>query len=90
MQWTNSRLDEKGIEGFLEASPLGRACYEKHGYVALMKLDFLIPAGKGDEWQKMYHDMKPDAFYTMWRPVKGGPDPSGRTRPWQLGPSLPV
>lgn len=90
ISWYNERLDMRGIEGFLEASELGRRCYQQHGYQVVMKLDFFVPAGKSDLWQRFAHEMKPGPWYAMWRPIRGGPDPNGRTKPWQLGVPVPV
>jgi GNAT superfamily N-acetyltransferase len=88
MAWGNEHLDEMGIEGFLEASDLGRALYEKWGYQVVMKLDYFIPPNKGDEWNKWAHELMMPPWYAMWRPPGGVVKPGERNRPWQLVPPL--
>lgn len=88
MEWAQGRMDEMGIEGFIEASPLGRELYEKWGYQVVMKLDFFIPPNKGDIWNKLAHDLTMPAWYAMWRPASGVVKNGTRNRPWQLCPQL--
>ena len=83
MRWINQRLDEEGIEGFMEASELGRALYEKWGYRVVMKLDFFLPPDVPDEWRKLEHELKMPPWYAMWRPPYGVVKPGERNRPWQ-------
>ena len=84
MQWGNEQIDKKKIEGFIEASELGRALYEKWGYIVVMKLDFFLPPNKGDMWQKWAHELMMPPWYAMWRPVNGVIKEGERNRPWQL------
>ena len=89
-RYVNERLDERQIEGFIEASEEGHFCYRKLGYRTVMKLDFFAPDDKGDIWQKLLHELKPEPVYMMWRPAGGKLDPKGRTKPWQLGSPIPA
>ena len=82
----NSReLDAKGIEGFVEASELGRPAYQKAGYRVVMKIASYIPDEKLDnpDWRKWYHEMGIIPYYAMWRPKYGKIEPGQRTKPWQ-------
>ncbi|KAF7932853.1 uncharacterized protein EAE98_004152 [Botrytis deweyae] len=83
MEWANTRIDEMGIEGFIEANELGRHLYEKWGYRVVMKLDLFIPSNKSDLWNKLAHDLKMPPWYAMWRPLNGIVQEGERTRPWQ-------
>ena len=88
MAWGNEQTDKMGIEGFIEASELGRGLYEKWGYRVVMKLDFYLPPNKGDEWKKFAHELMMPPWYAMWRPVGGVVKEGQRNRPWQLVPQL--
>ncbi|KAF4635681.1 hypothetical protein G7Y89_g2403 [Cudoniella acicularis] len=88
MQWSNRKLDEGGIEGFVEASELGRELYEKWGYRVVMKIALFLPPNKGDIWNKLAHEMMLPPWYAMWRPVNGVVKAGERNRPWQLVPPL--
>ena len=83
-------LDKRGIEGFVEASEVGRPVYEKAGYQVVMKVASYIPAGKSDDWKRWYHEFGMRPWFAMWRPVRGAIEPNQRTKPWQQGPSLPI
>ena len=66
-------LDEQGIEGFTEATELGRLLYEKSGFQVLIKLDFFMPLSRPASWYRLEHDLKMPPLYAMWRE---------RDRPW--------
>lgn len=88
MEWGNRKTDEKGIEGFLEASELGRPLYEKWGYIVVMKIDFYLPSNKPDAWQKFAHEFMMNSWYAMWRPAGGIIKQGERNRPWQPMPQV--
>ncbi|TGO67680.1 hypothetical protein BOTNAR_0037g00170 [Botryotinia narcissicola] len=83
MEWANTKIDEMGIEGFIEANELGRHLYEKWGYRVVMKLDLFVPSNKSDLWNKLAHDLKMPPWYAMWRPLNGIMKEGERNRPWQ-------
>jgi len=89
-KYVNEQLDREGLESFVEASEEGHFCYRKFGYRTVMKIDPFVPDDKGEIWQRLQYELKPDPVYMMWRPVRGEPDARGRTRPWQLGSKIPV
>ena len=88
MKWGNDKIDEMGMESFIEATDLGRGLYEKNGYMTVMKLSFYIPRGKGDDWNRYTHDLMMQDWYAMWRPTNGVVKEGERNRPWQLVPPL--
>ena len=53
MEWGQKRIDDMGIEGFIEASPLRRELYKNWGCQVVMKLDLFVPPNKGDFWNKL-------------------------------------
>ena len=84
MDWGIAKVDELGIESFIEASPLGRSLYEKWGYQTVMKLGFFIPSGKREDWNKYAHEMMIQDWFAMWRPKGGTVGEGEKSRPWQL------
>lgn len=85
LQYNSRELDERGIEGFVEAAELGRPAYLKAGYISVMKIASYIPDDKLDnlDWKRYYHDMGVIPSYAMWRPKNGVLKPGERNRPWQ-------
>lgn len=90
MDYNSKWLDEKGLEGFVEATELGRPAYEKGGYQVVLKFSSFLPNGKSDLWKKWYHEMGVSPWYAMWRPKYGKIEAGERNKPWQQGPSIPI
>ena len=90
LDFNNKELDTRGVEGFVEATELGRPAYEKAGFQVVMKISSYIPEGKTEDWQRWYHEMGVSPFYAMWRPVMGKIESGERQKPWQQGPSIPT
>lgn len=90
MEYNARELDARGLEGFVEATELGRPVYEKGGYQVVMKFSSYLPTGKPKEWTRWYHEMGVSPWYAMWRPKYGKIEPGDRTKPWQQGPSIPI
>ena len=88
MAWGNKKIDEKGLESFVESSELGRGLYEANGYMTVMKLSCYLPSNKSDEWSKFAYQLKFQDFYCMWRPRGGQAKAGERVRPWQLNPPI--
>lgn len=82
MAWGIERIDEKGLEAFIEASSNGRALYERVGLRVMFTLavDTYKPDA-GDEWRACVSMLGPVSRYVMWRPVKGVWK-EGMTGPW--------
>ncbi|TGO63867.1 hypothetical protein BCON_0010g00320 [Botryotinia convoluta] len=72
MEWANTRIDEMGIEGFIEANELGRRLYEKWGYRVVMKLNLFIPSQKLDLWNKLAHELKMPPYVETAQWSRGG------------------
>lgn len=86
----SEELDQRGIEGFVEASEMGRSTYEKAGFQVVIKMHSFIPTGKSILWKKWHQEMALQPMFAMWRPKFGTVRPGDRTKPWQLGPSIPI
>ena len=65
MEYGCRELNERGVEGFVEASKLGKPVHESAGYQVVMKFSSYIPAGKSVEWKKWYYEMGVAPWYAM-------------------------
>jgi hypothetical protein len=80
--------DLHGIEAWMEASSMGKAMYEQHGFRPLFRMDFdTEKPNASDTWRRCAHEMTPGPFWPMWRPKRGFWELGGTAvkMPWELG-----
>ncbi|KAJ8130094.1 hypothetical protein O1611_g3534 [Lasiodiplodia mahajangana] len=84
MSWGMKKADEMGVEMFLDSTPMGRALYERNGFVTV-KDNIIVPqTDKPDEaWNELEKNTGPVPFYLMWRPVGGNYEEGKTILPWE-------
>lgn len=83
-----SIADKHNIEAWMEASPMGKPLYQKHGFQSLFKVAFdTQKLDASDVWRKCEHEMTPVPIFAMWRPKRGEWRVNGLDvkMPWELG-----
>lgn len=78
MEWGLTKADAIGLEGYIEASALGRILYGKHGFKQICEMNIDMTPGVEDaagkaEWEALTQYYLPHGFeaYAMWRPARG-------------------
>ncbi|KAF2651827.1 hypothetical protein K491DRAFT_606176 [Lophiostoma macrostomum CBS 122681] len=93
MEWGLEQMNDRDIEGFVEASPSGRQLYLKHGFVDVayvrVKMDH-DDLSLTDVWKELEKNYLPVDYTAMWRP-KGGHMPRDEmARIWKEKLKVPV
>ena len=83
MAWGAEIMQERNLEGFLEASELARPLYEKFGYRVVFKVMCYNPQPENQAWKRYAHDLTPNAWFAMWRPRPGGKADEGLADLWR-------
>ena len=85
MAWGVQKAEELGYQSWMEATETGRGLYEKFGYQVLFKVSFDDRRDKpSGQWRKLQHELTPEPFYAMWRPVKSQCFEDGVVLPWKV------
>lgn len=82
------QADAMGVECWMEASAMGKALYENHGFRSLFKIQFdMEKKDATDTWRRCMHELTPTPVFPMWRPKNGvwEPDFGEMRMPWALG-----
>ncbi|KAI9707935.1 MAG: hypothetical protein M1820_004354 [Bogoriella megaspora] len=69
--WGIQKVDERGMEAYIDAAAMSKPLYERCGFVAGDHecIDF---DGEGDkEWHELVRTCLPFEYWPMWRPAKG-------------------
>ncbi|KAF3067452.1 putative gnat family protein [Daldinia childiae] len=88
MDYWIRRIDELGVESYLEGSSLSTSLYLKHGFIIIgyPTMVFHHKDKPSADWTKLVHDIQAHPVSVMWRP-KGGVYKEGETvLPWQGKP----
>jgi len=79
LQWGIDTAKELGIEFWLNATPMGKPLYEKHGFEIVEENPLKPTTTNPDEtWKAMEKQFEGVVFWTMWLPKEGG-----GARPWE-------
>jgi GNAT superfamily N-acetyltransferase len=71
LKWGTEKADELDVEFWLDATPLGKPLYEKHGF-EVVKRNPLVPKTEfpDEKWRKIEAEMGEIVFETMKRRTK--------------------
>jgi len=88
-KWFTERVDELGLEAYLEGTQMGSNLYKRLGFVTIDRVNFqFIPskANPSDEWKEIVHELKSEPVYIMWRPPFGIYEEGKTVIPWEGKP----
>ena len=84
MRWGTKKADELGLNCFVEASPLGKPLYLKHGFQVVEDWELKpVNLEPSEEWMRLARDLLPGMGFFMWRPVGGVYEDGKNMRPWE-------
>jgi len=72
LDWGLATAKDLGLEFWLNATPIGKPLYEKHGFEVVQKIVLAPKCHHPDEkWKRMEKEIGEVTFYTMWLPKEG-------------------
>ncbi|KAI0810084.1 acyl-CoA N-acyltransferase [Xylaria sp. FL0064] len=72
MDWGVKQADALGLEFFLDATPIGKALYEKNGFVCIEEnVTKITTDNPHADWKEMEDKVGCFTFWLMWRPIGG-------------------
>lgn len=78
-------MDALGMEGYLEATEMGFALYQRYGFVAIARprMRFSEHKERSTQGRRLIHEVQAHPVWIMWRPA-GGEYRDGETvLPWE-------
>lgn len=84
-RWGIEKVDEMGLEAFLESTDDGMLLYAKHGFAVINEFNLNpVVSDPSNEWKRLQEEILPMHRYFMWRPV-GSKYHEGKTViPWEM------
>lgn len=75
-----TRMDDLGLDRFIEATDTGKGLYAQHGYRSVQTVSInMVREHASDEWREMTENLMPVRCTAMWRPSGGK---------WEEGPNV--
>jgi GNAT superfamily N-acetyltransferase len=93
MEWGLKKMDERDIEGFVEASGRGRLLYRKFGFldVAYVRVNMdHEDLRRTESWRDLERASLPIDYTAMWRPRQGNLPAAEVKQIWQERLKTPV
>ncbi|MCJ1392772.1 hypothetical protein MMC18_005643 [Xylographa bjoerkii] len=84
MDWGIAKVDEMGVESYIDATAEGKPLYEAYGFVAANELHFHLNKHEASPKRKeLEQQLLPFSFWPMWRAVGGQSKNGDSKKPWE-------
>lgn len=93
MEWGLKRMDERDIEGFVEASARGRLLYRNFGFLDIAYIRVNMDHDdleRTEAWRALERTSLPIDYTAMWRPRQGKVPAVEAKQIWQDRLKIPV
>ncbi|KAI0389590.1 acyl-CoA N-acyltransferase [Xylariaceae sp. FL0594] len=72
MTWGIDKVNEKGFDFYLDATPVGRQLYEANGFEIIEEIvNIPVTENPDEKWKEMEEKVGPFTFWCMCRPANG-------------------
>ena len=72
MDWGLAKMDDLGLESFIEATGFGKGLYMKCGYRSVQEVSVNMDRVEPSvEWERLSKQLMPIGYTAMWRPKNG-------------------